>query len=111
MRARYYNPILGRFMQEDVYQDDGLNLYAYCGNNPVVYSDPSGYAGMPQDPNDKCGQSGKIDEGKGENNITAGEIADSIPEEYKQMYTCKEFAEEMQSRMEKNGMSGERINV
>ena len=30
-------------MQEDVYQGDGLNLYAYCGNNPVVYYDPSGY--------------------------------------------------------------------
>lgn len=42
LRARYYNPILGRFMQEDVYQGDGLNLYAYCGNNPVVYFDPSG---------------------------------------------------------------------
>ncbi len=43
LRARYYNPVLGRFMQEDVYQGDGLNLYAYCGNNPVVYWDPSGY--------------------------------------------------------------------
>ena len=44
LRARYYNPVAGRFMQEDVYQGDGLNLYAYCGNNPVVYDDPSGYA-------------------------------------------------------------------
>jgi len=30
-------------MQEDVYQEDGLNLYAYCRNNPVTYYDPSGY--------------------------------------------------------------------
>ena len=30
-------------MQEDVYQGDGLNLYAYCSNNSVVYYDPSGY--------------------------------------------------------------------
>ena len=45
LRARYYNPILGRFMQEDAYLGDGLNLYAYCDNNPVVYYDPSGYAG------------------------------------------------------------------
>lgn len=30
-------------MQEDVYRSDGLNLYAYCRNNPVIYYDPSGY--------------------------------------------------------------------
>ena len=43
LRARYYNPLVGRFTQEDVYRGDGLNLYAYCGNNPVMYVDPSGY--------------------------------------------------------------------
>ena len=43
LRARYYNPVLGRFMQEDTYWGDGLNLYAYCSNNPVVYYDTSGY--------------------------------------------------------------------
>ena len=46
LRTRYYNPILGRFMQEDTYQGDGLNLYAYCKNNSVTYYDPSGYMGM-----------------------------------------------------------------
>ena len=45
LRARYYNPIIGRFTQEDVYRGDGLNLYAYCANNPVMYYDPSGYDG------------------------------------------------------------------
>ncbi|MHC1748012.1 MAG: RHS repeat-associated core domain-containing protein [Cellulosilyticaceae bacterium] len=44
LRARYYNPIIGRFTQEDTYRSDGLNLYAYCSNNPVSYYDPSGYA-------------------------------------------------------------------
>ena len=29
-------------MQEDAYRGDGLNLYAYCVNNPVMYFDPSG---------------------------------------------------------------------
>ncbi|NFA44213.1 RHS repeat-associated core domain-containing protein [Clostridium botulinum] len=43
LRARFYNPVIGRFTQEDVYRGDGLNLYAYCGNNPVRYYDPSGY--------------------------------------------------------------------
>lgn len=43
LRARYYNPVVGRFTQEDPYRGDGLNLYAYCVNNPVTYYDPSGY--------------------------------------------------------------------
>lgn len=43
LRARYYNPVIGRFTQEDTYRGDGLNLYAYCANNPVMYYDPSGH--------------------------------------------------------------------
>ncbi|MBQ9736644.1 MAG: hypothetical protein IJV96_07670 [Clostridia bacterium] len=40
--------MVGRFINADSveYLDpssvNGLNLYAYCGNNPVMYSDPSG---------------------------------------------------------------------
>jgi len=37
---------VGRFMQEDTYRGDGLNLYAYCANNPVTYFDPSGNDGL-----------------------------------------------------------------
>ena len=43
LRARFYNPVIGRFTQEDTYRGDGLNLYAYCANNPVYYIDPSVY--------------------------------------------------------------------
>ena len=46
LRARFYNPVIGRFIQEDTYYGDGLNLYSYCQNNPVRYVDPSGHNGM-----------------------------------------------------------------
>ena len=50
LRARYYNPTIGRFSQEDTYWGDGLNLYAYCANNPVRYFDPSGHQKKPNCP-------------------------------------------------------------
>ena len=43
LRARYYNPVIARFTKEDVYRGNGLNLYTYCDNNPVIYYDPSGF--------------------------------------------------------------------
>lgn len=47
LRARYYDPATGRFLSRDPYPgglDDpsSLHPYAYCGNNPVLYVDPSG---------------------------------------------------------------------
>ena len=48
LNARYYNPQWRRFISPDSteYLDsetpNGLNLYAYCGNDPVNYADPSG---------------------------------------------------------------------
>ncbi len=41
LRARYYNPTIGRFSTVDPIRD-GLNWYAYCGNSPVVFVDPWG---------------------------------------------------------------------
>lgn len=43
LRARFYNPVIAKFTQEDTYRGDGLNLYVYCANNPVFYEDPSGF--------------------------------------------------------------------
>jgi RHS repeat-associated protein len=39
--ARYYCPEIGRFIQPDTILD-GLNRYAYCWNNPMNYTDPTG---------------------------------------------------------------------
>ena len=52
LRTRYYDPVTCRFLTADSieYLDPesigGLNLYAYCGNNPVMFSDPTGH--MPE---------------------------------------------------------------
>ena len=46
--TRYYDPQTGRFINADTpeYLDpktiNGLNLYAYCRNNPVMHTDPYG---------------------------------------------------------------------
>ncbi len=41
LRTRYYDPSIGRFTQEDPARDE-WNWYSYCGNNPVMFVDPSG---------------------------------------------------------------------
>ena len=41
LRNRYYDTASGRFITEDPVKD-GLNWYAYCGGNPVMFWDPSG---------------------------------------------------------------------
>lgn len=48
LNARYYNPEIGRFMQEDAYHGNinnasTLNLYNYCGSNPIAYEDSTGH--------------------------------------------------------------------
>jgi len=46
LHARYYDPVLGRFIQADPSDPTGVgvgvNRYAYAGDNPIAYLDPSG---------------------------------------------------------------------
>ena len=50
-RARIYSPTLGRFLQPDpIGYTAGMNMYAYCGNNPISWVDPWGLEakGLPE---------------------------------------------------------------
>ena len=47
LNSRYYDPDTGRFVNADGYISTGQgiighNMFAYCNNNPVNFSDPSG---------------------------------------------------------------------
>jgi RHS repeat-associated protein len=42
-RARYYDPVLKRFISEDpIGLEGGVNLYAYVDENPINFGDPLG---------------------------------------------------------------------
>jgi RHS repeat-associated protein len=61
LRARYYNPLTGRFMSRDPKEFGPLeskhkpanpnrfHKYLYVGGNPVMYADPTGYAAEAED--------------------------------------------------------------
>ncbi len=48
MQTRYYDPTICRFINADNYElvaqlsVGELNMYAYCGNNPIMYTDETG---------------------------------------------------------------------
>jgi RHS repeat-associated protein len=46
--ARYYDPVIGRFTSPDILvpnpiDPQDLNRYTYAGNNPLLYTDPTGH--------------------------------------------------------------------
>ena len=49
MKARMYDPVLGRFLQADTViqfanSTQGFNRYTYAANNPLSYADPTGHS-------------------------------------------------------------------
>lgn len=53
MNGRMYDPVLGRFLSPDPYTQSpdftqGLNRYSYVFNNPLSFTDPSGYITLGQ---------------------------------------------------------------
>jgi RHS repeat-associated protein len=96
LRARFYNPVLGRFIQEDTYRGDGLNLYAYCDNNPVMYYDPSGYSKI------NCTKNAI----KGGGNVTSVN-----PNDVRFSQSSVNGANEITRSMKSNGWEGDPIDV
>jgi len=104
-RARYYDPVLKRFISEDPIGIDGdLNVSAYVGGNPINFTDPEGLA--PGDKNFGINDSGfwkwweqnKYDYGpfstnepgfnpKKPHDIPNKELADILKDEYEQCKT------------------------
>ena len=46
LQSRYYDPVVGRFINADssIHSSSlvGMNVFAYCGNSPINYVDPTG---------------------------------------------------------------------
>jgi|GEM_PF-3214627 RHS repeat-associated core domain len=70
LKSRYYSPSMGRFLTKDGYgfisnsNPQTLNLYTYCNNNPIKYSDPNGNTqegdeNLPQDVQDVINAAGE----------------------------------------------------
>ena len=67
VRARYYNPEIGRFLSPDpIGYGDGLNMYAYVSNDPVNLRDPLGLMGVDDD------QLEHADDASGSGNSSSG---------------------------------------
>lgn len=58
-RARWYDPATGRWLSKDpIGLEGGLNLYEFCGDDPVNYRDPWGFAWITVHVDDRTSGSG-----------------------------------------------------
>ena len=60
-RARYYDSVIGRFLQQDPINDAGFNQYSYADNLPVLFTDPTGLIAGPKAPRVKTRCNGSDD--------------------------------------------------
>ena len=76
--ARYYEPYIGRFISQDpIGYEGGLDLYAYVGDNPVSWLDPSGLERVPGELADETAYKAWF-----------GFIYRFVGEDYSQAYKC-----------------------
>nr|WP_246873689.1 RHS repeat-associated core domain-containing protein [Paenibacillus dendritiformis] len=99
LRARFYNPVIARFTQEDEYRGDGLNLYAYVGNNPIRYVDPSGYS---------CEEKGNV-YGKGDRKEGPYEETSNLPTKLRDTRNIRYSQDTISSRYSDNTNMNETI--
>jgi RHS repeat-associated protein len=89
MNGRVYDPIIGRFLSPDPfvqypYKSQSYNRYAYVRNNPLKYTDPSGYCDDGEDTSgwDGGGSSGLFGGSDGDGSSSwGGGYADGEAEE------------------------------
>ncbi len=88
MGARWYSPVLGRWLSPDTIVPNGknpqaFNRYAYTLNNPVKYQDPSGH--MPT-----CGDAKDMTGGCGLNSFVPGQAEAMDGAKEQQYENCKQ---------------------
>ena len=88
-RYRYYDPHAGRFVSQDpLGMAAGSNPYR-AGANVHQWTDPLGLA--------QCSLE------------DARRLADSVPDRFKKLFKCKEFAESLKTAMQREGLQAEEI--